>query len=110
MRDEVLCRQRGTGAQRGHSILFPQRKRFEAGKTKLREGSSSEGRKKRRERNPESVGRPKKHSRAARHDAVEVAGGDRRINAVAVLSERSHRYAEGNEASGYYVLQTSRSG
>ncbi|MDE0305029.1 MAG: hypothetical protein OXI87_09120 [Albidovulum sp.] len=88
----------------------PAAEALRGGKSKLREGSSSEGRKKRRERNPESVGRPEKHSRAARHDAVEVAGGDRRINAVAVLSERSRRYAEGDEASGYYVLQTSRSG
>ncbi|MDE0534621.1 MAG: hypothetical protein OXI01_24700, partial [Albidovulum sp.] len=79
------------------SIPALQRKRFEAGLAKLREGLSIKGRMKRRDRIPESVGRLReKHSKVARHYSVEVVGDD--------------RGADADEASGSCVLRTSRTG
>ncbi|MDE0112745.1 MAG: hypothetical protein OXN84_10730, partial [Albidovulum sp.] len=93
------------------SIPALQRKRFEAGLAKLREGLSIKGRMKRRDRIPESVGRLReKHSKVARHYSVEVVGDDRGADAVAVRFKRSRRRAEADEASGSCVLRTSRTG
>ena len=93
------------------AILARQRQRFEAGLAKLHEGLSVKGRMKRRDRILESVGRHKeKHSKVARHYAVEVVGDDRGVNAVAVRFKRGRRHAEADEASGSCVLRTSRTG